>query len=242
MTGTIMEYVGNGIRKDIVEYVQQSIIPQYAFFDKAHREDHAVAVITSALRLLDSMPESAREDCKDVLYGKSGDWNPREMLFAAAACHDLGLAGGRENHHTDSGKIIRADAKLMQWFTPDQIETIAQAAEDHRASVKAAPRTIFGQLVAEADRIIDNDTIVTRCLLFGFASDPSGEKTKEWHIARCEEHIRKKYGRGGYIKLWIPWSDNAAKLSELQDIISDPEALHAILSKKYDRMKNGESE
>ena len=67
-----MEYVGNGIRKDIVEYVQQSIIPQYAFFDKAHREDHAVAVITSALRLLDSMPESAREDCKDVLYGKSG--------------------------------------------------------------------------------------------------------------------------------------------------------------------------
>ena len=79
----------------------------------------------------------------------------KDVLYAAAAFHDTGLVDGREVHHMSSGRIIREDPHLKEWFTPDKIETIAQAAEDHRASSGCEPRSIYGKIVAEADRDIE---------------------------------------------------------------------------------------
>ena len=157
----------------------------------------------------------------------------REILFVAAACHDLGLVNGRENHHTDSGIIIRSDERLKEWFTNEQIEVIAQAAEDHRASGKSAPRSIYGKIVAEADRVIDGDTIILRTVQFGFTHYPGLDR--EGHIDRAVAHLKEKYGRGGYLKLWIPWSDNAARLEALQDTIADEEAIRKIVTETLDK-------
>jgi uncharacterized protein len=157
----------------------------------------------------------------------------REILFVAAACHDLGLVNGRENHHTDSGIIIRNDDRLKKWFTQQQIEIIAQAAEDHRASGKSAPRSIYGKIVAEADRVIDGETIILRTVQFGFTHYP--DLGREGHIERAVAHLKEKYGRGGYLKLWIPWSDNAARLSALQDTIADDEAIWKHVSEILDK-------
>lgn len=209
------------IRNDIGAYVSDVIIPLYGSFDSAHREDHAITVISQAMELLDRMPEGFAEI-------------DREVLFVAAACHDLGLVNGRERHHLDSGTIIRNDKKLREWFTEEQIETIAQAAEDHRASGKSAPRSIYGMMVAEADRVIDGDTIIRRTIQFGFNNYP--DLDREGHIQRAVEHLREKYGRGGYLKLWIPWSDNAARLSELQDIIADAAAVYTAAASSYDSL------
>ena len=123
----------------------------------------------------------------------------------------------------DSGVIIRNDHRLALWFTPEQIEVIAQAAEDHRASGKGAPRSIYGMIVAEADRVIDGETIIRRTVQFGFKHYP--DLDREGHIARAIGHLHEKYGRGGYLKLWIPWSENAVRLNALQDIIADPDAI-----------------
>ena len=117
------------------------------------------------------------------------------MLFVAAACHDLGLANGRERHHIDSGAIIRSNLKLKEWFSEEQIETIAQAAEDHRASGKSAPRSIYGMLVAEADRVIEGETIIRRTIQFGLNNYP--DLDREGHIKRAIGHLKEKYGRGG---------------------------------------------
>lgn len=76
-----------------------------------------------------------------------------EILFTAAACHDIGRINGKEKHHVDSGKMIRADMTLRKWFDEAGIELIAQAAEDHRASSGAVSRSIYGKIVAEADRL-----------------------------------------------------------------------------------------
>ena len=46
-------------------------------------------------------------------------------------------------------------------------------------------------------------------------------------IARTEEHLKTKYGYGGYLKLWIPWSDNAARLDALRALIADPVRLRS---------------
>ena len=141
---------------------------------------------------------------------------------------------GRENHHTDSGIIIRNDSRLKEWFTQEQIELIAQAAEDHRASGKSAPRSIYGKIVAEADRVIDGETIILRTVQFGFTHYP--DLGREGHIDRAVAHLKEKYGRGGYLKLWIPWSDNAARLSELQDIIADAAAVYTATASVYDSL------
>jgi uncharacterized protein len=215
-------------------YIYNEITSRYADFDAAHREDHVSTVISQALELLDRMPSWLQDHPEEARES----WDlpvDRNVLLAAAACHDLGLAYGRDNHHMDSGKIIRDDARLREWFDEGQIETIAQAAEDHRASGKSAPRSIYGMLVAEADRVIDGETIIRRTIQFGQKHYP--ELDREGHIERAIAHLREKYGRGGYLKLWIPWSDNAARLAELQDIIADDAAIRDKVSVIYNQLK-----
>lgn len=211
------------IREGLEKYVFDEIVPRYAGFDTAHREDHALTVIDQAMELLDRMPSSYSHETVD-----------REILFAAAACHDLGLVNGRERHHLDSGMIIRSDSRLREWFEEEQIETIAQAAEDHRASGKSAPRSIYGMLVAEADRVIDGETIIRRTIQYGLTNYP--ELDREGHIIRSISHLREKYGQGGYLKLWIPWSDNATSLSALQETIADDSAIYRETARIYDSL------
>lgn len=208
-------------QSEIENYIWNSIVPRYAGFDDAHKEDHARTVISQAMMLLDGKDAwVASQDDPEGFWLAPVD---RNVLMMAAACHDLGLENGREHHHTDSGKIIRADVTLRQWFSEEQIETIAQAAEDHRASGKNAPRSIYGMIVAEADRVIDAETIIRRTIQFGFRHYPG--LGREGHLKRAVAHLKEKYGRGGYLKLWIPWSDNAPRLHALQDIIADDEAI-----------------
>lgn len=217
------------IMTELKNYIFNEIVPRYGGFDPAHREDHALTVISQAMELLERMPHwlaSQKGMGTDV-----SEWDipvRDDILLTAAAFHDLGLINGRDNHHLDSGKIIRSDEKLKLWFSPEEIEIIAQAAEDHRASGKSAPRSIYGMLVAEADRVIDGNTIILRTIQFGFRHYP--DLNCEGHMERAVTHLREKYGRDGYLKLWIPWSDNAARLAELQDIIADDDAIYLKVS------------
>lgn len=206
---------------DLEKYIYEEIVPCYSAFDPAHKEDHAMTVIGQAMLIMDSRERwlATQKDVEDIW---KAEIDPR-ILLAAAACHDLGLSEGRERHHLESGIMIRADIRLREWFTEEEIEIIAQAAEDHRASGKSAPRSIYGMIVAEADRVIDGETIIRRTIQFGLKNYP--ELDREGHVARAVEHLQEKYGRGGYLKLWIPWSDNADRLAELQDLIADIPAL-----------------
>lgn len=214
---------------ELEKYIYEDIVPRYSAFDSAHKEDHVLTVISQALDLADRMEAwKAEQKETDELWDVDID---RNMLLAAAACHDLGLVNGRDRHHLDSGEIIRADMKLRKWFTEENIETIAQAAEDHRASGKSAPRSIYGMLVAEADRVIDPDTIIRRTVQFGLDRYP--ELDMEGHIERATAHLKEKYGRGGYLKLWIPWSDNAARLAQLHDLIDDEHGIRNKVIETY---------
>lgn len=212
------------------QYIYEEIVPKYSAFDAAHKEDHAMTVISQAMELMQ------RRDTWLAAHPQAHEiWRSEintSVLLAAAACHDLGLANGRERHHLDSGVIIRADERLREWFTESEIETIAQAAEDHRASGKGDPRSIYGMIVAEADRVIEGETIIRRTIQFGFKHYPGLDRAG--HIARAVEHLNEKYGRGGYLKLWIPWSDNAVRLAALQDLIADTPALIREVERIYD--------
>ena len=204
----------NKINDTLVRFVEAEIIPRYAAFDKAHQEDHARQVIARALDLAAHYPVDVN------------------IVYAAAACHDLGLAVDRKTHHLESGRIIRGMAELRQWFTEEEIETVAQAAEDHRASSDHAPRTIYGRIVAEADRLIDPVTIIRRTVQFGLSHYP--ELSREEHWERTLEHMYEKYGDQGYLKLWIPESPNAVQLEALRAIIRDETALREHFERIFD--------
>lgn len=201
--------IDSGLRK----YIADKIIPRYDNFDKGHGRDHAENVIRQAMALC-------------VRY----DVNP-DMVYAAAAYHDTGLCADRKTHHIVSAQIIRSDAVLESWFSRDEIDVIADAAEDHRASLGHAPRTIYGRLIAESDRLIVPETVIRRTVQYGLAHYP--ELDMEGHYARTVEHIDVKYGDNGYLQLWIPESPNALRLEELRETIRDRSKLRQCFERVY---------
>ena len=201
--------------EEIRDFVEREIVPRYDGFDAGHGRDHVQTVISQALSLAQYYPEVDR--C---------------MLLVAAAYHDLGLAFGRELHHIHSARIVREDERLQQWFNEDEINAIADAAEDHRASSDHEPRTIYGRIVAEADRIIDGETIVRRALQYGLKHEPGLDR--EGQYRRLMEHMREKYDYGGYLQLWIPESDNAKQLEAFRQTLANEEAFRRLFDTIYD--------
>ena len=200
--------------EELKAYVEAEILPRYTHFDKAHQLDHITTVIRQSAALADMLAEKGVEV-------------DRDMVYIIAAYHDLGIVNGRENHHTDSGKILMADPFLKKYFTEEQLVTMKEAVEDHRASAKSAPRSLYGRIVAEADRQIDPYTIILRTVQYGLEHYP--ELDKAGHLARAKAHLKEKYGEGGYLRLWFPESENARKLAELRAIMADEPKLDEIL-------------
>ena len=182
-------------------YIAQHILPRYDHFDAAHQRNHAEEVIERSLAL-----------------AKHYEVN-KDLVYAIAAYHDTGLCEGRDAHHLASGRIIREDQRLREWFDEEQIETMAEAAEDHRASSGHEPRSIYGKIVAEADRLILPEKVIRRTLQYGLDHYP--ELDKEGQYQRFRAHLLEKYSDTGYLKLWLPESDNAPRLEELRKIIRD---------------------
>ena len=159
-----------------------------------------------------------------------------DMVYAIAAYHDTGLCEGREHHHTASAHIIKSDECLRQWFTEEQIQVMADAAEDHRASASNAPRTIYGRIVAEADRFIDPVTIVQRTIQFGLDHYPV--LSREEHYNRMVAHLHEKYGRNGYLKLWFSDSPNALRLEKLRQMIDDEPQIRRIFDEYWENHRS----
>jgi len=198
------------------EYIETNILPLYDNFDAAHQHNHVDMVIEQSLAIAANL---------DVNI---------DMVYTIAAYHDTGLTADRKTHHIVSGRIVRDDMQLRKWFSEEQIETMAQACEDHRASSDHEPRSIYGKIVAEADRFIDPDTIILRTVQYGLANH--SELDKEGHWQRTLDHLHEKYAEGGYLRLWFDNSPNVSRLNALREIIKDEPLLRAKFDYLYDAL------
>ena len=199
---------------DLVEFIETQILPQYQQFDRAHNMEHVTRVIRSSLQL-------AQQTGADI-----------DMVYTIAAYHDLGLTGPRAVHHITSGKILMTDARLKRWFSPEQIRLMKEAVEDHRASASRAPRSIYGKIVAEADRDLEPANVIRRTIQYGLAN--YAQLDREGHWNRLLQHLDEKYSTRGYIHLWISGSQNERWLAELRQLIANPVELRPIFEKIYD--------
>lgn len=202
---------------DLVEFVETQILPRYAQFDRAHNLEHVTRVIRNAIELANTT---------------GADIN---MVYTIAAYHDLGMSGPRAIHHITGGKILLQDARLKRWFSPEQIKIMREAVEDHRASASHAPRSLYGKIIAEADRDIDIETVFRRAVEFGLANYPEMDYEQQWQ--RFRQHMDEKYSVNGYLRLWISGSPNEQRLNELRNIISQPQLLHQHFDRIYNSIK-----
>ena len=207
-----MNYKTNSPSLDLVEFIETQILPRYAEFDRAHNLEHVTRVIRRSLELVKTT---------------GADVN---MAYTIAAYHDLGMSGPRAIHHLTGGKILAADARLKKWFSREQIKIMKEAVEDHRASASHSPRSLYGKIVAEADRDIDVDTVIRRTIQYGLSNYAELDTEGQWK--RFKHQLDEKYSTNGYIRLWLPKSPNEQNLNELRTLIANPPELR----KRFDQI------
>ena len=205
--------INNAPSLDLVEFIETKILPKYAEFDRAHNLEHVTRVIRRSI---------------DLVKTTGADIN---MVYTVAAYHDLGMSGPRAIHHLTGGKILAADNRLKKWFSSEQIKIMKEAVEDHRASARHAPRSLYGKIIAEADRDIDVEVVIRRTIQYGLSNYP--ELDKEGHWKRFKEHLDSKYSVNGYIRLWLPKSPNEKNLNDLRNLITDTTRLREVFERIF---------
>lgn len=200
---------------EIMEFIEHHILPRYTAFGKSHGLQHVNRVIKNSIELANYV---------------GADIN---MAYVIAAYHDLGMSGPRAIHHLTSGKILSNDVRLKKWFNNDQLKIMKEAVEDHRASSSHTPRTIYGKIVAEADRDLEPEVVFVRAILFGIEHNPELDEEGQWK--RFDRHMEEKYSTSGYMRLWIPKSPNEEKLREVRETIADKARLREVFNRIFRR-------
>lgn len=212
--------LASNVSLDLMEFVEKNILPRYTAFDKAHNLTHVNRVISRSLELASRIGADA------------------DMAYVIAAYHDLGLEGPRAVHHLASGKILAADSRLQRWFTKDQLKIMKEAVEDHRASTSHTPRSLYGKIVAEADRDLEPSIVFRRTIEYGIDHYPEKSKEEQWQ--RFLSHINNKYSSHGYIRLWLPNSPNEQNLKKIRELISSPQLLREEFERIYILVNDGQ--
>lgn len=194
-----MEKVSSEIR----DYIEKIILPKYDGIG-GHTDQHIRQVIKRSLRFAEHIPDVNTD-----------------MVYIIAAYHDLGRLVDNETHNIESAKMMRADDFLKTHFSAEEIETMAEAVEDHRASLGREPRNIYGKIVSSADRNANVKVMLSR--VYDYTKHLHPEMTDDEVIEESRKHLREKYSPDGYAAKTMyfddPNFDNA--LIEVEKITRD---------------------
>lgn len=193
------------MNNELRKYIEENIIVQYKDFDGGHNIDHVTSVIENSL-----------------IIAEDYDVNV-DMVYVIAAYHDIGIKYGRIDHEITSARELMNDKEICKYFSIQDLDIMQQAIKDHRASNKNEPKTIYGAIVSEADRDISLKTVLKRTVQYGLHNYP--KLSKEMHYDRALNHLVDKYGKDGYIKLWLNSERNVKNLQEIRSYIENENAL-----------------
>ena len=198
--------------QELKKYIETTILPKYQTLDLAHSGNHVFDVI-----------ETSFDIAKDY------DLN-LDMVYTIAAFHDVGLVVEREKHHIIGGEMLFHDAFINMYFNNEQIIIMKEAVEDHRASSKHPPRSIYGKVIAEADRSDTMDTVIERTILFRLKQNESFETM----YPDIYQHIVEKYGENGYLQVWLETKRTKKMLEDIRKLLLDPKEFKSYIKRKYD--------
>lgn len=193
------------VSKHIIEYIETEILPQYNSIG-GHTDKHIRQVIERSLNFFEQAPELNID-----------------MVYIIAAYHDLGRLIDNETHNLESAKLLRKDKFIKEHFTDEEINIMAEAVEDHRASLGREPRSIYGKLISSADRNTSLEETLSRS--FDYTSHINPDMTEDELIETARKHLRKKYSPDGYAAKTMYFEDPnfTLFLNKTEKITRDPE-------------------
>lgn len=193
------------INNELKKYIEEYIFPEYDKNEPAHSISHIKYVINRSFELVKENELDANLD----------------MVYTIAAYHDIGHHIDSKTHEKVSADIMYKDENLKTFFTDEERQTIKDAIEDHRASAKEEPRSIYGRIVSSADRNNTVEACLRRTYTYGKKLDPSA--TDDELFLRAYDVLTKKFGEDGYAKFYFRDTIYEAFLKELRELLKNKE-------------------
>ena len=171
------------IDEKIKKYVEENILPLYEQNDVGHGINHIEYVIK-----------------RSIEFAKEFDDIDLNMVYVVASFHDLAHHIDKDNHEVLSAKLFYENEEMQKFFDEEKRKIIKEAIEDHRASLKSEPRSIYGKIVSSADRNVDIITTLKR--IHSYTNRYYPNLNIEEMIDRAYEHMKDKFGNNGYAKVY----------------------------------------
>ena len=196
------------INKDLKNYIEVEILPQYEKNDSGHAIEHINYVIERCFK-----------------FAQQFDGINSDMLYTIAAFHDIAHHIDKKNHERLSAEYFYNDIKMKELFSGEERLLIKEAIEDHRASADSSPRSDYGKIISSADRSTDINDFLCRTHAYTLKHFPN--ITKEEMLHRAYEHTEHKYGKAGYAKHYVKDDEYKKFREEINRLLQKPDKFKA---------------
>ena len=108
----------------------------------------------------------------------------------------------------------------------------------HTSHLTYEPRSIYGKIVADADRNNTKYLVFSRPIKYGLKNEPK-TFTKQQHIDRVYDFVQNKFGRNGYVKYWLDIPDARKEQTEVWNLLDDEEKCKVYIEGLFDEITKG---
>jgi len=207
------------INEQIKKYLEDNIFPEYDKNEEGHGINHIKDVIRRSFDIIE------QNDLK-VNYN---------IVYVIAVYHDIGHHIDAENHEKVSAEIMSKDKSLKEFFSEDELNIIKEAIEDHRASAKTEPRSIYGKIVSSADRNNTVEQCLERTYSYGKRHNPNATEREIYEDSF--EKLTKKFGINGYAKFYFKDREYEKFLKEIKNLLEDKELFCEVQEKYINKLR-----
>ncbi len=196
-----IEQYTSDVNPELKKYIQENIFPQYEKNDKGHGILHILEVIRRSFALNQNL--NLKLD--------------KNMIYAIAACHDLGKYINSDIHEKIAADIFIKDNNMKKFFSDKQRTDIKEAIEDHRSSKKDLPRTKYGELISSADRNTRIEIVFIRS--FFVAHERMPEMNIEEYLDFTYKRLSKRYSEENPENMFLEDEDYRKFLKDMRDLL-----------------------
>ncbi len=192
------------MNNNLKEYIENYIFPEYSKNDSGHGIEHINYVIDRCFK-----------------FARQFENIDFDMLYTAAAFHDIAHHIDKENHEKLSAQIFFENYEMKRFFTEEQRIIIKEGIEDHRASSERTPRSDYGKILSSADRSTSVEEFLRRT--HAYTLKHYDNLSLNEIIERGYIHTKEKYGKSGYAKSYVIDEEYNNFKRHIDEMINDKE-------------------
>ncbi len=203
----IYKFIGEDVNKieEEINYVEDKVLPLYDTNIGGHGRDHILTVIMRSFEIKKEFDLSLKN----------------KLILIIAAYHDIGYKKDPDNHEQVSSEMFLADKEIQKFLELDEVQIVAEAIVDHRASLEYEARSEYGKLVSSADRETSVENMLKRSFLYQADKHADENPTIEQVIEYSFKKLTKKFGKDGYAKMYFPDKKYTEYLKEMQELLEN---------------------